>query len=83
MQFGMAPRGRHGPPCAVRLSRSPPCSREPPHHVSGYHWVFRAEGTTARLTLSDWASEDAPGGPAGQELIWNFICVRAYVAAEE
>ena len=48
-----------------------------------YHWrVFRAEGETARLAVSDWITEDDPGGPAGQELMYNFISVQPYFPAE-
>ena len=44
-----------------------------------YHWrVFRAKGTTARLTVSDWESETAPGGPIGRELMYNFIEIQPY-----
>lgn len=44
-----------------------------------YHWrVFRAEGTTARLTVTDWANEREPGGPVGQELMFNFIEIQPY-----
>ena len=44
-----------------------------------YHWrVFRARGTTARLTVSDWKSDNEPGGPIGQELMYNFIEVQPY-----
>ena len=44
-----------------------------------YHWrVFRAKGTTARLTVSDWKSDKEPGGPVGQELMYNFIEVQPY-----
>ena len=34
---------------------------------------FRASGEEAMLTILDWESEEVPGGPAGQELIHNFI----------
>jgi len=45
-----------------------------------YHWhVFRATGTTAKLTISDWKSPDEPGGPASQELLCNFIEVKPYL----
>jgi len=48
-----------------------------------YHWrVFRAKGTTARLTVSDWQSPAEPGGPIGQELIYNFIEIQPYYAPE-
>ncbi len=49
-------------------------------YYMNYHWrVFRAKGASARLTVSDWASEDEPGGPIGQELMYNFIEVQPYV----
>ena len=35
--------------------------------------VFRANDSTARLTISDWAGDSDPGGPIGQELIFNAI----------
>ena len=45
-----------------------------------YHrQVFRAKGRTARLTVSDWANRQEPGGPAGQELMFNFIQVQPYL----
>jgi hypothetical protein len=44
-----------------------------------YHWrIFRATGAEARLTISDWAAPDDPGGPVGQELMLNFVEVQPY-----
>jgi len=44
-----------------------------------YHYrVFRAEGQTATLSISDWQSEEEPGGPIGQELMFNYIKVQPY-----
>ena len=44
-----------------------------------YHWrVFRAKGRSAGLTVSDWESDEEPGGPIGQELMFNFIQVQPY-----
>ena len=44
-----------------------------------YHFrVFRAAGPTAKLVISDWASPEAPGGPTGQELMFNFIELQPY-----
>ena len=47
-----------------------------------YHWtLFRAGATTARLTISDWATPQPQGrGPAtaGQEIMYNFIQVHPY-----
>jgi len=46
-----------------------------------YHWrVFRANGTTAKLTVSDWKSAAEPGGPIGQELMYNFVQMQPYEA---
>jgi hypothetical protein len=45
-----------------------------------YHYlVFRAEGQSATLTLSDWSGARDAGGPAGQELIYNFVEVQPYL----
>jgi hypothetical protein len=45
-----------------------------------YHWrVFRPRGTTAKLTITDWASHSEPGGPIGQEIALNFIEVQPYL----
>jgi hypothetical protein len=46
---------------------------------SNYHQIlFRAQRMSSRLTLSDWATESAPAGPEGQELIWNFVQIQPY-----
>ncbi|MFH1604336.1 MAG: hypothetical protein ABIH03_10570 [Pseudomonadota bacterium] len=48
-----------------------------PYHK--YHWlVFRAKGASALLTLSDWETDAQPGGPIGQEIVWNFVEVQPY-----
>jgi hypothetical protein len=44
-----------------------------------FRYVFRAKGETARLAVSDWLSPDEPGGPVGQELMYNFIEVQPYL----
>ena len=41
--------------------------------------VFRAVDTTAQLTISDWNTPTDPGGPAGQELAFNYISVQPYL----
>ena len=47
-----------------------------------YVWrVFRAKGTTADLTVSDWKSDAEPGGPIGQELMFSFVEVQPYLSA--
>ena len=50
-----------------------------PHPWMNFHRVvFRARSETAGLVISDWASPTAPGGPEGQQLIFNFVQVQAY-----
>jgi len=45
-----------------------------------YHWrVFRAKGTAAKLTVSDWRSSGEPGGPVGQQLMFNFVEIQPYI----
>jgi hypothetical protein len=49
-----------------------------------YHWrVFRAKSATARLTVSDWKSAAEAGGPAGQELMFNFLELQPYLSETE
>ena len=44
-----------------------------------YYWrVFRAKQATAKLTVSDWKNANTPGGPIGQQLMFNFIEVQPY-----
>lgn len=46
-----------------------------------YHsCVFRAIGQTAKLVVSDWGGVEGPGGPVGQELMFNFIELQPYWA---
>jgi hypothetical protein len=45
-----------------------------------YHYhVFRAARPTATLTISDWLGPAQPGGPIGQELMYNFIEAQPYL----
>ena len=49
-----------------------------------YHRVlFRAKGKTARVTISDWANDNEPVAPIGQELLLNYIQVHPYYPREE
>ncbi len=58
-------------------------SRRKPFWMN-FHWrVFRAKGRAARLTVTDWASADKPGGPAGQTLMFNFIELQPYAGPAE
>ena len=63
-------------------ARVPPFSRTRQPWINYYWRIFRAKTPTAKLTISDWATRDEPGGPVGQEWIYNFIEVQPYLAAE-
>ena len=47
--------------------------------INTYRSIFRATGETAKLTITDWKSEDEQGGPIGQNLLLNFIQVQPYL----
>jgi hypothetical protein len=53
---------------------------EPPIPVwITYHWkVFRAQGPTAKVTVSDWPPGDARMEPFGQEQTFNFLEIQPY-----
>ena len=53
------------------------------HYVNFLRLVFRARAATAGLTISDWASEKEPGGPIGQELMYNFVEIEPYLMEDE
>jgi len=60
----------------------------PPYTQEGsawlnYHWrILRADGNSAKLVISDWKDETEPGGPIGQELLYNFVSVQPYFESE-
>lgn len=44
-----------------------------------YYWkVFRAKGTEAKLTVSDWPESGPPAAPVGREQAFNFIEIQPY-----
>ena len=55
-----------------------PYTRENPAHFNFHRIVFRPKATTARLTISDWVSDNEAGGPAGQEIAFNFVEVQPF-----
>lgn len=57
-----------------------PSGPEPPIPVwITYFWkVFRAQGTSAKLTVSDWPQEKDAAGPFGQEQTFNFVEIEPY-----
>ena len=48
-------------------------------YVNFYQKVFRARNETAGLIISDWSSDTEPGGPVGQELMFNFLELAPYL----
>ena len=54
--------------------------RANPLWLNYYVRVFRAEGKTATLAISDWADDKTPGGAIGQQLGYTFIRVQPYWA---
>jgi len=52
--------------------------RRPNTYVNWHVRMFRAQHTSATLRVSDWASENEPGGPIGQKLMYNFVKVQPY-----
>ena len=48
-----------------------------------HRYVFRANGPTAELTLSDWASETEPGAPVGRTRLVNYVILRPYYLESE
>jgi hypothetical protein len=62
------------------LTETYPSGPEPPIPVwITYHWtVFRANGVTAQLTVSDWPSEKESSGTYGQEQTFNFLEIQPY-----
>jgi hypothetical protein len=54
-------------------------NREHPAYFTYDRLVFRPRSSEATLTLSDWVSPEAPGGPAGQELAVNFVEVQPFL----
>jgi len=43
------------------------------------YYLFRAKSDTCNLAISDWADEQNPGGPAGQEIVYDFIQIQPYL----
>lgn len=55
-----------------------PFGRENPFCANLHRIIFRANSQSATLTFSDWAADNEPGGPAGQEIIINFVQMKPY-----
>lgn len=73
---------------SVYVNKSRHCNVAPfdraqnPFCANLHRIVFRANSQTSTLTFSDWASDKEPGGPAGQELIINFVQMKPYFEEE-
>ena len=75
--------------CVTYQFDNPPWHNYPPYDGNDnkawitYHWyLFRADASTARVTISDWSSDDQPGGPIGQQLMFNYLQVHPYYPPE-
>jgi len=55
-----------------------PYNRNHPAWFNFFRIVFRPQNNTAELTISDWKNPTDSGGPAGQELIFNFIEIQPF-----
>lgn len=60
-------------------SHLPPFDYDNRYYFRIHQLIFRATGPTAELVISDWTSDAEPGGPVGQELIFNMIDVHPYL----
>ena len=52
-----------------------------PAWFNHHRLMFRATQPTALLTISDWASDGDASGPAGQELMFNYVQLQPYFEA--
>ena len=59
-----------------------PFARDRQPWFNHYRRLFRATQPPAKLTVSDWATPNDPGGPVGQELLYNFVEVQPYFEAK-
>lgn len=57
-------------------------NREHPAYMNLFNITFRAQSSEAQLVISDWLRPGDPGGPAGQELLANFVEVQPYYEPE-
>ena len=55
-----------------------PYTRDRPACFNFHRVVFRANAPTAQLVIGDWASPTEPGGPVGQEIVFNFAEVQPF-----
>ncbi len=73
----MIPGGSYTPVLRYQFGVSP-LSEKTNFWMNYYSLIFRAKDSTAKLTISDWANEKEPGGPVGQQLMFNFAQVHPY-----
>jgi hypothetical protein len=78
----MIPDGSYTPVLRYQFGVSP-LSEKTNFWMNYYSLIFRAKDTTAKLTISDWVNEQEPGGPIGQQLMFNFVQVHPYYPMEE
>ncbi|MFH0795827.1 MAG: hypothetical protein V2A65_02075, partial [Candidatus Omnitrophota bacterium] len=47
--------------------------------LNQHYYLFRAKSGTCKLTISDWVDEKNQGGPAGQEIVYDFVQIQPYL----
>jgi hypothetical protein len=68
----------HSIPVSSSYSHAQLPFKNGPAWFNHHRLMFRATHPTARLTISDWASDKTAGGPAGQELMFNYVQLEPY-----
>ena len=56
-----------------------PYDQNHPAYFNFHRMVFRPDQDTADLVISDWANAHEPGGPAGQEIAFNFVELQPFL----
>jgi hypothetical protein len=55
-----------------------PFNENNPYWMNLHRQIFRPTSPNVTLTIRDWATPSSPGGPVGQEVIYNRIAVEPY-----
>lgn len=53
-----------------------------PTYPNYHRYVFKALAPTVKLIISDWHAPSVPSGPAGQELMFNFIQIQPFLMSD-
>lgn len=77
-----APNSRHAVSVAIASGEIVPSlsAQATMADFNSHFTVFRAKADSAVLTISDWTDLSTPGGPIGQELLYDFVQIQPYTA---